>query len=163
MKYKGFFYVMKSIIIYESHFDLLKDLTDEQAGKLIKLIGEYSKKLTQDNPKNPDGYEETDSLILGIFMGIKRDFDIQHQNYTKKCELNKENGKKGGRPKTQITQMVLEKPTITQTNPENLKDKDKDKDKDNTSTRILDMLELDMFSDEAQSIADNFLKSKYNL
>jgi hypothetical protein len=157
---------MKSIIIYQSHFELFEDLTDEQAGQLIKLIGDYSKQLTQDNPKNPSGYEKTDPLILGIFKVIKRDFDIQHENYNKKCELNKENGRKGGRPKTQKTQMVSEKPTITQTNPENLKDKDKDKDKDkvilDTRTSTSDFFDYtDKPTPEIEMLLDNLL-TKFN-
>jgi hypothetical protein len=115
----------KNTIIYTSHFELMSDLSDEQAGILIKSIGLFS------NGEEP---VITDPLIKGIFLAIKRDFVIQAENYEKKCNANRENGVKGGRPK---------KPTITETNPnnpmgfmetqhipQNLKDKDKDKDKD---------------------------------
>ena len=115
----------KNTLIYPSHFELIDELTDEQAGKLIKSIGKYEKGITT---------EFDDMLVKGIFISIKRDFDLQQQNYEKVCERNGKNGKKGGRPK---------KPTITEDNPQNpigylethnnpknLKDKDKDKDKD---------------------------------
>ena len=100
----------------------MSELTNEQAGILIKSIGDYS-----------NGIEPVidDLLVKGIFITIKRDFDLQKENYEKKCKTNHENGKKGGRPKkTQLTQSVIEKPKLTQPNPQNLKDKDKDKDKD---------------------------------
>jgi hypothetical protein len=60
-------------------------------------------------------------------MVIRRDFEIQSQNYSKKVETNKRNGVLGGRPKTQNNPMGFSE---TQPNPQNLKDKDKDKDKE---------------------------------
>ena len=117
---------MKNIIIYDSHFELINSLTDEQAGILIKAIGLF--RLGQEPTI-------TDSLVLGIFMAIKRDFIIQSENYQKKVKTNQENGKRGGRPSNPIG--INNNPQnpvglfITQPNPQNLKDKDKDKDKDN--------------------------------
>jgi len=57
------------------------------------------------------------------YTHIRCDHEIDE--FHRKAEIARANGKKGGRPKTQITQMVSEKPTITQPNPKNLKDKDK--------------------------------------
>jgi hypothetical protein len=105
----------KHTIIYQSHFELINNLTDVQAGMLIKAIGLFG--LSQEPTI-------TDPVVMGIWMAIKRDFIIQAENYNKKCETNQKNGLKGGRPKTQT--VILE----TQPNPQNLKDKDKDKDKD---------------------------------
>ena len=65
---------MKNIIIYDSHFELMNSLTDEQAGILIKAVGLF--RLGQEPTI-------TDSLVLGIFMAIKRDFVIQSENYQK--------------------------------------------------------------------------------
>ena len=116
---------MKSIIIYKSHFELMKELTDEQSGKLIKSIGLYSEGIIP---------HIDDLLVKGIFMSIKRDFDIQSENYDKKVKVNKENGLKGGRPsKPKVTEDNPNNPMgflETQPNPQNLKDKDKDIDKD---------------------------------
>jgi hypothetical protein len=115
----------KNIIIYESHFELMEGLTDEQAGILIKAIGLFRL------GKEPN---ITDKLVLGIFMVIKRDFIIQSENYEKKVKANQENGKKGGRPsKPNVTEDNLQNPMgllKTQPNPQNLKDKDKDKEKE---------------------------------
>jgi len=112
-------------IIYTSHFEIINTLTDNQAGQLIKKIGDSS-------------YEITDPYVKGLYKGMEYDFTKQEENYKKIVERNRENGKKGGRPKTQEnsnnptgyletqeTQVVI---LETQQNPENLKDKDKDKD-----------------------------------
>jgi hypothetical protein len=115
----------KNIIIYQSHFELMEGLTDEQAGILIKAIGLFGL------GKEPN---ITDKLVLGIFTAIKRDFVIQSENYEKKVKANQENGKKGGRPsKPNLTEDNPQNPMgllETQPNPQNLKDKDKDKDKE---------------------------------
>lgn len=114
-----------NIIIYKSHFELIKLLTNEQAGELFKSIGLYSEGITP---------EISDPMVKGIFMAISRDFDLQAENYAKKVNANRENGKKGGRPvKPKLTEDNQINPMgflETQHNPQNLKDKDKDKDKD---------------------------------
>ena len=116
---------LMNIIIYKSHFELIKDLTDEQSGKLIKAIGLYSEGVMP---------EIDDLLVKGIFISIRRDFDLQAENYGKKVKANRENGSKGGRPsKPKVTEDNPNNPMgllVTQHNPQNLKDKDKDKDKD---------------------------------
>lgn len=111
----------KHTIIYQSHFELMDILTDQQAGLLIKSIGLFQKDI-EPNIKDP--------LVLGIFMAIKRDFTIQAENYAKKVKANQENGAKGGRPKVSINPNNPVGLSVTQPNPQNLKDKDKDKDKD---------------------------------
>jgi hypothetical protein len=116
---------MKNIIIYDSHFELMNSLTNEQSGILIKAIGLF---------RLGEEPTITDSLVLGIFMAIKRDFIIQSENYEKKVKTNQENGKKGGRPSNPIGNTNNPKNPIglleTQPNPQNLKDKDKDKEKE---------------------------------
>jgi len=112
-------------IIYKTHFELMNELTDAQAGLLIKAIGIYCSGVMP---------EITDPLVKGIFLGLRHDFDTQAENYEKKVKANRENGSKGGRPKKSvITEDNPQNPMgylETQHNPQNLKDKDKDKDKD---------------------------------
>jgi hypothetical protein len=156
----------KNTIIYTSHFELMSDLSDEQAGILIKSIGLFS------NGEEP---VITDPLIKGIFLAIKRDFVIQAENYEKKCSANRENGVKGGRPK---------KPTITETNPnnpmgfmetqhnpQNLKDKDKDKDKEIDNNKAIDNTVIavssnkktfaEIFNENNSISARDYLSGKY--
>ena len=109
---------IKHTIIYQSHFELMDILTDQQAGLLIKSIGLFQKDI-EPTIKDP--------LVLGIFMAIKRDFTIQAENYEKKKEANRKNGKLGGRPSNPNNPLGL---SITQRNPQNLKDRDRDIDKE---------------------------------
>ena len=109
---------MKHTIIYQSHFELMNILTDQQAGLLIKSIGLFQKDI-EPTIKDP--------LVLGIFMAIKRDFTTQAENYEKKKEANRKNGKLGGRPSNPNNPVGL---SITQSNPQNLKEKEIDKEKE---------------------------------
>lgn len=80
----------KSFLIYldyEEHFNLL---TDEQLGKLMRAIIKYEK-----NREMP----ELDISLKMAFSFIKTQLDIDREKYKLKCEKNKENGSKGGRPK----------------------------------------------------------------
>jgi hypothetical protein len=116
---------VKHTIIYQSHFELMNQLTDEQAGILIKAIGLFG---LGEEPKI------SDSVVMGIWMAIKRDFIIQSDNYQKRVNANKINGLAGGRPKLSNPNNPMGF-SETQPNPQNHKDKDKDKDKDKVITR----------------------------
>lgn len=72
---------------YEEQFDLL---TDEQLGKLMRAIIKYEK--TQEEP-------ELDGMMKMAFSFIKSQLDRDREKYNNKCEKNRENGAKGGRPK----------------------------------------------------------------
>ena len=119
---------MKNVIIYESHFGLIQSLSNEQAGVLIKSIGLF---------KNREEPTITDPLVMGIFMAIRRDFENQSINYQKKVDTNRQNGKNGGRPRTQDNPMGFPE---TQPNPENLKEKEKEKEKEKDKEIDIDKL-----------------------
>lgn len=72
---------------YEEQFDLL---TDEQIGQLMRAIIKYEK--TQEVPK-------LDGMLKMAFSFIKTQLDRDREKYKEKCEQNKINGLKGGRPK----------------------------------------------------------------
>lgn len=76
---------------YEEHFNLM---TDEQLGKLIRAIMEYEK--TRIIP-------ELDGMVKMAFSFIKAQLDRDREKYEDKCAKNRENGKKGGRPKQNQT------------------------------------------------------------
>lgn len=87
----------KSFLVYldyEEHFNLL---TDEQLGKLIRVMMEYEK-----TKKVP----EINGMIKMAFSFIKAQLDRDRGKYEEKCAKNKENGKKGGRPKQNQTVIV---------------------------------------------------------
>lgn len=108
--------------LYHDLVGVVGVVTDEQAGKLFKAILAY----VNGQPPRLD-----DPVVLVAFQPIKQQLDRNHEAYLRILERNKENGKKGGRPKK--TQENPENPVGylgTQENPSEPKKADKDKDKD---------------------------------
>jgi len=83
----------KSFILFAEHEEIFESLTDKQAGQLIKGIFKYEK--TQEIP-------HLDKTVRVAFIPIKQILDKNREEYIKKCEKNKENGRKGGRPKKNV-------------------------------------------------------------
>ncbi|WMM36539.1 hypothetical protein [Pseudoalteromonas phage PS_L5] len=110
----------KSFLIYIDSLPVLDDLTDEQAGKLFKAISSYHK-----------GEDlELDSLTKIAFSPFKSQFIRDDEKYQKIVERNKNNGLRGGRPKTEDNP---EKPSGLNGNPTNPKKADSDSDSDSDS------------------------------
>lgn len=85
----------KSFLLYKDKKALIEGCTDEQAGQLFKAIYEYActgKKRTIEN-----------RLLEGIFQTFADGIDSNEIAYQQKCLKNRENGKKGGRPKKNST------------------------------------------------------------
>ena len=95
----------RTFLMYSEWQPLLEGMSDEQAGQLFKKIYAY---------QTGNEYEIQDALILGVFNMIKAKFDADRKLYVEKCERNKLNGAKGGRPKKQEkpkeTEWLTEKP-----------------------------------------------------
>ena len=95
----------RTFLMYSEWQPLLEGMSDEQAGQLFKKIYAY---------QTGNEYEIQDALILGVFNMIKAKFDADRKLYVEKCERNKLNGAKGGRPKKQEkpkeTERLAEKP-----------------------------------------------------
>lgn len=72
---------------YEEHFNLL---SDEELGILIRALIKYEK--TGEIPI-------LDSSLKMAFSFIKTQLNKDRKKYENKCEMNKKNGAKGGRPK----------------------------------------------------------------
>lgn len=102
----------RAFLMYAEWHPLLEGMTDEQAGKLIKAIYAYQK---------GEEYEITDALLLGVFQMIKAKFDADRKLYEEKCEKNRANGAKGGRPRKQEeptkTERLTEKPKVKKEEP----------------------------------------------
>ena len=98
----------KSFLLYcDIHFTIQK-LTDEQSGKLFKHILSYV------NDENP---ELNDFILELVFEPIKQALKRDLKRYEAICLRNKDNGSKGGRPKTK--QRKPKKPIGLITNPNN--------------------------------------------
>lgn len=79
----------ESFLIYKSFYEPIKFLDDEKLGKLFRAIFEYQ----------INNVECQDMEIKMAFEFFKNQFRIDDEKYQKIVERNKENGKKGGRPK----------------------------------------------------------------
>ena len=82
---------------YEEQFNLL---TDEQVGQLMRAIIKYEK--TGIVP-------ELEGMLKMAFSFIKTQLDRDREKYNKKCEQNRENAKRGGRPRKQKDNFETEK------------------------------------------------------
>lgn len=111
----------KTFLMYVDMIHIFDELTDEQAGLLIKHIFNYV------NDKNP---ELSDQILKIAFAPIKNVLKKDLDGWLKTCERNAENGKKGGRPSKKENPNKPKKPSGLNGNPKNPSKADKDKDKD---------------------------------
>lgn len=95
----------KSFIAYCDWQETFEELSDEEAGKLVKHLFNYV------NDKNP---EASDKLTKMCFIPIKQSLKRDLKKYEKYVDKQRVNGAKGGRPKkpkkTEKTQAFFEKP-----------------------------------------------------
>lgn len=114
----------KAFQLYHDMAGVVGVMTDEQAGKLLKAI------LTYVNGNEP---EFDDPVAMVAFQPIRMQLERDHQSYVNIVTRNRENGRKGGRPKK-----TQENPVGYLGNPDKPKkaDKDKDKDKDTKETPL---------------------------
>ena len=70
-----------SFILYNKYQEVFDELSDEEAGKLIKAILEYSN----------TGICKLDGVLKAVFTSIKQDIDYNNKKYEEKCEKNREN------------------------------------------------------------------------
>lgn len=76
----------KSFILYHDMQEVVEDMTDEEAGKLMKMIFRYHK---------TGEIEETDRIVSIAFKSFKATFERDKESYAKRCERNAYNGSKG--------------------------------------------------------------------
>ena len=96
------------VIIAEEYLEPVEELSDAQAGELMKAVMRYS--VTGELP------ETEDQAVTILFMLMKSYIDRNQKAYEETCRRNRENGKRGGRPKTE---RLSEKPSGYSENPEN--------------------------------------------
>ena len=109
---------MKTIILLQSLLDTFEDLSKEQVGEFVLQLNRWRK---------GEDVRFDDPLLQGLWFGVKFQYEEMKLKYDNKCETNKENGKKGGRPnKTQDNPKNPNGFSITQPNPKNLKEKEKE-------------------------------------
>jgi len=129
----------KSFVLHIDSLQVVEELTDEQAGKLLKAIYNYQNGI--DN--------ELDLVTKVCFLPFRNQFIRDAVKYEETVERNKINGSKGGRP------TIQDKPKETEENPNNPlgyletkqnptkpkkadNDSDSDNKKDNDSNKVKD-------------------------
>lgn len=133
----------KSFVIHIDSLDILDDLTDEQAGQLFKAI--KSHQLGQQESLSP--------LVKIAFSPFRNQFARDDEKYQKIVERNKNNGLKGGRPKTQDNP---DKPSGLSGNPDNPSKADSVNDSDSGSGSKSDSDSKDKLTDSIESAFNIF-------
>lgn len=121
-----------SFILHTKFYQPLSILSDEQFGKLMRLIFLYH----MDKPIEPP----SDLMIAWEFLKVQ--FEYDERKYQDIIERNKSNGKKGGRPKTQPN--PINPVGFSETQPNPTKPKKADNDNDN------DIINLNLTSNEVK-------------
>lgn len=101
----------KSFVLYTDQKEVFDELTDEDAGKLIKIIFAYV------NDENP---EVNDRLLKVAFLPIKTQLKRDLVNWDEKKQQRAEAGRKGGLAKASNATNVLANPSNAKQNLANL-------------------------------------------
>ncbi len=112
---------INSFVMYQSFATQFSLLTMEQRGALITAIFNY-------NSGGETGIE-LDDVTEMAFSCMRYAFDRDRQAYIEKCEKNRENGKKGGRPRKETgekTEGFFEKAKKAYNKDNNKNDNDND-------------------------------------
>lgn len=80
-----------TFVIRTGYYDIVKDMSDKQAGLLLKAIFNYAA-----DKKTP---ELTDVEVKMAFRFVKQDLDYDEQRYQARVEHNRKIAKLGGAPK----------------------------------------------------------------
>lgn len=105
----------KSFVLYFDLCAVFEQLTDEQAGQLIKEITKYAASKTKDNQNEPS---RLFGLLEALSTPFKNHIDRDFQAWLERAKIMRENGKKGGRPqskKTKTNQNKAVTVTVTDT------------------------------------------------
>lgn len=113
----------KSFILHLDSLNVLSELTDEQAGQLLKAIYEYQENGT---------ISITDFGMKMALMPFVNQFVRDDEKYQKIVDRNRNNGSKGGRP---ANPDEPKKPTRVKANPEKPTETNSDSVSENTSVK----------------------------
>lgn len=122
------------IIIYADWWNQIKELTDEQAGKLFKLIMGYV------NDEHPEKNLPQGDLMRLLFIPYQSALDRDLATYKAKCEKNRENVNK--RWNTNENESIQSNTNAYERKNRNTNYTDKDNDKDNDNDNDNDILSL---------------------
>ena len=126
----------KSFILHIDSLEILDHLTDEQSGKLFRAIRDFQ-----------NGIEpELDFGMKMAFLPFQNQFKRDLEKYQSQCEINRANGRNGGRPKkTEKTEPDFEKPNQTNLNRKN-HDNENENGNDNENENDFQKIPLEFVS-----------------
>ena len=117
-----------SFLLYKADYDAIKNLSDQNLGKLFRAIFEY----------HNDKELQLEPEVQMALNFLKKQLQLDHIKWEKKVAAQKANGEKGGRPKKSDGPDSKEKPNQTHGFPKNPtkpkkpeKEKGKEKEKVN--------------------------------
>ena len=116
----------KGFIVYDDIMEVVKRLTDEEAGQLLKGLLNYS--ISGQDPKFK-------GVLEFVFIPIKQQMDRDAEKYEAKCEKNRENANKRWQ---NATASDRKKRNANYADKDTDKDKDTKKDKDTDTTTDTD-------------------------
>lgn len=112
-----------SIVLYASYAEKFQKLSDEQFGKLFRMMFKY---------QSEGVVPESDDIAISLaFDAIKYDVDRNNQRYEEICEQRRIAGAKGGIAKASKSKQMVANANKSKQNLANVADKDNDNDKDN--------------------------------
>ena len=125
-----------SFLIYKADYDSIKNLSDQNLGKLFRAIFEY----------HNDKELKLEPEVQMALNFLKKQFQLDHIKWEKKVAAQRANGEKGGRPKSSDgidsgeekpnqTHGYFKNPTKPK-KPEKEKGKDKEKEKEKVNIDI---------------------------
>lgn len=88
----------KSFVMYNEWKPLFTNITDEQAGQLIKAV--YAYQFGEENPPE-------EPLLNSVYQMMRGRFETDAEKYREVCEKRKLNGQKGGLAKASNTKQKL--------------------------------------------------------
>ena len=137
----------KSFVLYYDTITQFELLSDEEAGKLIKAIYRFAV-----NDDLPD--DELSPMTKMAFSFISTQLKRDKEKYIKRCKINAENSKKGGRPKTDSVFSVSKEIESFNSQPKKPdSDSENDNDNDNGNDSVNDSDSVSENKSVAESIA----------
>ncbi len=124
-----------SFILHHDSLSVINELTDAQAGQLIKEIYAYSNYIN--NPKEANKPNGLNGLMNSVLHPFKMQLERDLERYSKVVERNSLNGKKGGRPKKEETQKKPTKPKKADSDSDSDSDSDKGKEEKKVNKKVL--------------------------
>jgi hypothetical protein len=132
----------KSFLFFVDNFDAVEELTNEDAGILLKTIVSYL---------NTGKVEKTSQLVRVVFIPIKNSIDRNNEKYAGVVEKRRLAGKSGGLAKASKRKQKVASASKGKQTVANLADSDNDSDSDSVSDS-----DITIINKELKTIVDHY-------